>query len=368
MGSLNLEHPVEMLLALLRAALHQREVETSFFQHSTAEDWLQCYRLAVRQGVSALAWGAIERLPEGVHPPLNVKLSWALLEEKQLEKYRIHCQAINELTQLCAQHGIATVVLKGVGLSRLYPIPAHREGGDIDIYTFSADAKRMTDDEANSLANELMEQQGIDLDYSYIKVHSSFCYHGITFENHRRFLNFGTFTKLADIEKWLKKMLYPQKANLLNGIYNIYVPSTAFERVFVSLHAAQHYGTGLSLRHLCDWAILAQQEDYKFPEDLDNKIFLRVTQTLSQLSNRYLGTSIPVENSGKLSEEMMKEIISPPFHHKVPYKNPVRAGWYKVRFKIHLLWLRHRLLGVSLWTGSIQLLKSILHNPTRLYR
>lgn len=365
---LNLERPVEMLLSLLRAALHQREVEISFFQHSTTKDWLECYRLAVRQGVPALAWSAIERLPKEFCPPLNVKLSWALLEEKQIDRYRIHCQTANELTKFYKKHGIATVVLKGIGLSRLYPTPTHREGGDIDIYTYSADKNLMTDEEANKLANELMKQQGAEIDYSYIKVHSSFFYNEVRFENHRRFLNFETFTKLADIENWLKEYLHPQSVELLNGVCNINVPSVAFERVFVSLHAAQHYGTGLSLRHLCDWVILAQHTGDKQPYEPDNKYYLRVTMALSQLCNQYLGTSIPVECCDKLPNEMMKEIIHPPFSHKIPFKNPIRASWYKIRLKLHLLWLRHRLLGVSVWKGTVQLILSILHSPSRLYK
>lgn len=131
---MKLERSEEMLLALLRAALHQRELEMAYFQQATEEDWVQCYRLAVRQGVSALAWEGIERLPMAYTPPLDVKVSWALLEKKQVATYRKHCRAVDELTQLYAQHGITMVVLKGVGLSRLYPVPAHREGGDIDIY------------------------------------------------------------------------------------------------------------------------------------------------------------------------------------------------------------------------------------------
>ena len=161
MKTLKLKPQEEMLLALLRAAIHQREVEIGYFQQATEEDWVRCYRLAVRQGVSALAWEGVEGLPLEVAPPLDVKLSWALLEKKQQKKYRKHCQAVDELSQLFAQHGIATVVLKGVGLSRLYPVPAHREGGDIDIYTYSADKTLMTDEEANLLVDKLMQEKGM---------------------------------------------------------------------------------------------------------------------------------------------------------------------------------------------------------------
>ena len=111
MKILDLKRSEEMLLALLRAVLHQQEVEVTCFQQATPEDWLQCFRLAVRQGVFALAWEGIERLPMDYAPPLDVKLSWALKEKKQREKYQKHCRALNELTQLYAQHGIATMVL-----------------------------------------------------------------------------------------------------------------------------------------------------------------------------------------------------------------------------------------------------------------
>lgn len=368
MKMLELERPVEMLLALLRAALHRREVETDCLGHATAEDWIRCYRLAVRQGVPALAWGAIERLPAEYAPPLNVKLSWALLEEKQLEKYRKHCVATEELVRLYAQHGIATVVLKGIGLSRLYPVPAHREGGDVDIYTCSADRKRMSDEEANRLANELMERLGTEVDYSYIKVHSSFCYHGVRFENHRRFLDFETYTEVSGVEEWLKRNFSPQSVCLLDGNCNISVPSVAFDKVFVSLHAAKHYGTGLSLRHLCDWAILTQQATSEVLDEPDNRCYFKVAGCLSNLCNQYLGTSIPVEGDSKLSNEIMREIIYPPFDGKAQFDMPVRAAWYKIRLKLHLLWLRHRLLGVSLWAGTMKLLKSVLHKPSRLYK
>ncbi|MCS3155123.1 nucleotidyltransferase family protein [Phocaeicola dorei] len=43
--------------------------------------------------------------------------------------------------------------MKGVGLSTYYPIPSHREGGDIDIFTYSADHSRKSDAEANLLAD-----------------------------------------------------------------------------------------------------------------------------------------------------------------------------------------------------------------------
>lgn len=57
--------------------------------------------------------------------------------------------------------------IKGVGFANNYPIPSHREGGDIDIFTYSADSSGLSDREANSLADKLMRGRGIEVDFSH---------------------------------------------------------------------------------------------------------------------------------------------------------------------------------------------------------
>ena len=362
---MKLERSEEMLLALLRAAIHQREVEIAYFQQATEEDWVQCYRLAVRQGVSALAWEGIERLPMEDTPPLDVKVSWALLEKKQVSTYRKHAQVVNELTQLYAQHGIATVVLKGVGLSRLYPVPAHREGGDIDIYTYSADQTQMTDEEANRLADELMEKQGVEVSRSAEGKDSHFLYHGILIENHRFFFDTRRFPVAKEVEKWLEVRISSQPVNLLDGECHAYVPSVAFDRVYVSYHAALHAGIGLSLRHLCDWVALLKQEE-SLP--LGDKTFFYPAVVFTQLCNRYLGTAVSVEGGEEMTDDMMHEIIRSPYQVKIPYQHPVLSGFYKARRTLHCLALMGRLLKPTWREMVLPLLQIMIKQPKRLIK
>ena len=365
MKKIELKRSEEMLLALLRAALHQREVEVAYFQQVTDEDWVQCYRLAVRQGVSALAWEGVERLPMELLPPLDVKLSWALLEKKQLATYRKHCRAVNELTQLFAQHGIATVVLKGVGLARLYPVPAHREGGDIDIYTYSADKTQMTDEEANRLADQLMEKQGIEVSRSAEGKDSHFLYHGILIENHRFFFDTQRFPVATEVEQWLEACMSSQPINLMDGECHAYVPSIAFDRVYVSYHAALHAGIGLSLRHLSDWVALLKQEESFL---LGDKAFFYPAVVFTQLCNRYLGTAVSVEGGEEMVADMMQEIIRSPYQVKIPYENPVWSGVYKARRTLHCLALMRRLLKPSFGEMVLPLLHIIVKQPKRLIK
>lgn len=353
MKMIELKRSEEMLLVLLRTALHQREVEVSSFKEATPEDWLQCFRLAVRQGVSALAWEGVERLPIEYAPPLDVKLSWALKEKKQQGKYQKHCQVLNELTQLYAQYGIATMVLKGVGLSRLYPVPAHREGGDIDIYTYSADKSRMTDEEANRLADELMREMGAFVEDTLFRKHSEFVFQGVTFENHCLFLHVKECRSIAKAELWLEEHRASQMVELLDGECHVEVPTVTFDRVFVALHAAHHYGDGLSLKHLCDWTLLAQQGGVELPKELDDKYLKRAVASLTLLCHRYLGLGLSIEGGEMMANEMMREILHPRYFRKTPPSDPVKAYWWGIKERWHMFILKRRLLGVSFW-GKIR--------------
>ena len=151
MKQLALNTPQQMLLALLRSSLQEQEPETHFFLHASEKDWKQCYQTAVSQGVMALAWDGILRLPKELHPARNLKLPWAMAVERYEARYLRYCKTVDELTTFYAGHGITTVQLKGVGFSTYYPVPSHREGGDIDIYTFSSNKDKMSDAEANAI-------------------------------------------------------------------------------------------------------------------------------------------------------------------------------------------------------------------------
>lgn len=80
----------------------------------------------------------MERLPEELRPPRDIRLRWALTAEEQEKRYRRQQKKAAKMAAAFAENGIRMLVLKGLGLSRDYPVPAHRECGDIDIYLFGA--------------------------------------------------------------------------------------------------------------------------------------------------------------------------------------------------------------------------------------
>lgn len=358
----------QMLFALLRASLHQQTTEIEYFQDTTAEDWKQCYLLACSQGVMALAWDGIINLPYELQPPKGRKLTWAMAVEAYEKKYNRYCRIVGELSEYYRNQGITTVQLKGVGLSTYYPIPSHREGGDIDIFTFSADKESMSDGEANRLADELMKRQGIEVDMHSPK-HSNFYYKGIPIENHKTFLNVERFPIAVQIEDILKTTINPQGTNLLNGECQILTPSPAFNTLFLAFHAAQHYGSGLALHHLCDWAILVSKYGVKLPEDLKDERFLEAIAALTRLCKCYLGTSFEMPGGETLADEMLEEILRPKYLQKgVTVKGKINIFLYKTRRFFYMSRLNNRILYLPLWKRVWESIVIHVRKPDTIFR
>lgn len=345
----------EMLFALLRSSLHEREPELEYFQKATEKDWKECQRMAVAQGVMALAWDAVLRLPKHLQPPLNLKLTWAMAVERYEERYLRYCKAISELSALYAEHGIRTIQLKGVGFSTLYPNPSHREGGDIDIYTYSANQSQLTDVEANHLADTLMGHPGIDGEGVYYK-HSNFHYKGIPIENHKCFLNIKEIKEAVTANEVLLRELKPEKATLAEG--EILVPSATFNTLFIAFHSLQHYGSGLSLHQLCDWAMILKHYGLKMPKEMMHyERFMRGVQAMTLLCQRYLGVS-PAMNADEASsnadeadesqaqraiEAMSDEMLNEMMHPRYQVVEPVSSKIGIVVYKTKRLFYTHRL-------------------------
>ena len=364
MKGMTLHTSEQMLFALLRSSLHEREAETGFFQQVSEEDWKQCYRLAIEQGVMALAWGGVIRLPKKLHPSRGLKLAWAMEVERYEVKYMRYCQTVDELSTFYADHGIEMVQLKGVGFSTLYPVPSHREGGDIDIYTYSSDKKKMSDADANALADTLMQQNGIKVDHHSYK-HSNFYYKGVPVENHKAFLNVKYIKEAVLANEILHRELKPHKVELAAG--KVQIPSPAFNALFIAFHAMQHYGSGIALHHLCDWAVILKQYGFMIPEEMKGLRFYQGIKAQTRLCNDYLGTNVPIEGGEELAREMMQEILHPKYATVVPVKSKVGIILYKTRRLLHTHILNTHVFDLSLCRRIWSSMVSHICNPKTIF-
>ena len=360
-----------MLFVLLKSSLNNAEAEPGVFVNASAQEWDQCCAIASKQGVLALAWKGVQSLPLELQPPKQLKFKWAMSVEKYEARHRRYCQAVQELQQLYSEHGIIAVQMKGVGFSAGYNRPQHREGGDIDIFTYSADCSKMSHREANSLADKLMEQMGNPVEMHGYK-HSNFYFKGIPVENHKYFLNVQINRRfLGGLNKLLHEVLLPHEVELYNGEYKILVPSPVFNTLFISCHAFQHYGSGIALHHLYDWATILKNHGLHIHHEVKNKKFLRAIAAMTHLCNLHLGTSIDLsgypDGYEEMADEMLKEMLYPIYSKVVPYTGYAKIFIYKTKKVLRSAKLANDVFGASLFGRLMESFIAHLMHPSLIF-
>ena len=356
----------KMLLALLRSSLHQEKADTAFFSNVSSDDWQACYQLAVSQGVMALAWEGVMTLPAALQPSKALKLNWALSVEACEKRYRRYCQVADELSRFYAAHGIAMLQIKGVGYSLLYPVPSHREGGDIDIYTYAAPGSGLTDVEANALADSLMQNKGIEVDTRRNVKHSEFYYKGIPVENHKTFLDVEQYDMASRVEQILRHCMDPQVTSLEEG--EVLTPSVAFNSIFIAFHALGHFPEMMKFHHLYDWAVLIKRYGLQLPAELKDPFLLEGIAALTQLCNEWLGTSVPIEKRTEKVEMMKENMLRVKYPIHVPVSSKIGILVFKTKRMMYCYHMKRIFLPYPmrrlLWNSVVAHIK----NPETIFR
>ena len=115
-----------------------------------------------------------------------------------------------------------------------------------------------------------MQEQGIEVEMHSYK-HSNFYYKGVPIENHKSFLNVKDIKEAVLANEILQRELKPRCVELSSG--KVQIPSPTFNALFIAFHAMQHYGSGLALHHLCDWAMILKQYGLLIAEEMKSLRF-----------------------------------------------------------------------------------------------
>ena len=221
---------------------------------------------STEQGVNSIAVDGWEMLQPNIEPKQIfstssekdlglLKRDWFNLNLNATQEYNTYIQTVTQLIQFYESHGIRMVVLKGLGLSRYYPIPSHRPCGDIDIYLLNDE----TNDTAIRADRLIHDELNIKVTKSKIGHHSHFLFNNLYIENHYELSNtyFGTKDSVY-LETELKNLI---NKNQFQDELGILYPNATFNAVFLMWHMATHFCTnGINLRHLCDWMMFVHAE------------------------------------------------------------------------------------------------------------
>lgn len=355
----------EMLFILLREGLKPARVAATnlscdLFTGSGGGqiDWTEVYASSARQGVMAIAWDGVQRLiaagvlPPEAQPPRKVKLQWAYNTERIEKRYAKQKHAALRLGRLLSDNGVQAVLFKGLSMSMCYPVPAHRECGDIDLYAADGNFLRI---------DTLTEQDGAGARHVSPK-HSEFTYAEVPFENHRSFTSEFYAPRNREMNRELKESLVDSRP--LFGCDALREPGYRFDELFIPAHAANHFANeGIALRHVIDWMLLlranASRPDMERLKRYGLNTFAGI---MNRICRERLGYDLPQTccvTDDVLYRRVLTDILSQ--RGKVKYRG-LKLLWHKFRRFTSRRWA-YPIIGDSFGRALMRTIRAHLLQP-----
>ena len=209
-------------------------------------------------------------------------MPWLSEHEKAVEWNRYQRKIQQDIIDTMAQHGIATLVLKGTHTAQYYPRPDEREFGDLDLYFYDKH------DEADRVAHEVLHVE-VSNDAHH---HSKYNYRGVTIESHYDFLNTHYPPSNRHYEQLLKEFVSEEDVSRLTSHVSL------FEVLFLLRHMAGHFAASrITLRDLVDWTLTCQALHDKVDWDKVNSVvkdfgMTEFVSVLNTIAEQRLGHSI----------------------------------------------------------------------------
>ncbi len=356
-------------LYLLRLGLDCDTVENSgMYIPTECEDvqgmWEDILNDGIRQGVIAVQLDGLtklieqKRLPDDLFPCKELKrkmFSHSITIETNHKK---QIKALSALANFYSSHGIPMMVLKGYGLSILYPNPSHRPCGDIDIWLYGR--QREAD---NLLRKE--KNVTIDLDHHH---HTVFHVNGVMFENHYDFLNVHGHISSREIENVLQEWVKEEGDSITVGNERIFLPPANFNALFLLRHSGSHFAAeAIGLRHLTDWAMFLKtyhdRIDWeRLREQVVKQNIYKFMDSINGICIDYLGVPENIfpafERDRKLEEKVFREILACELGQLSRHKGILSSSWFRMTRWWKNRW-KHRLVyRENLFSSFFILLRS----------
>ncbi|MDR1056222.1 MAG: nucleotidyltransferase family protein [Prevotellaceae bacterium] len=320
-GSIILPDSLEVvqLFALLKLALWGTPPDDNLF---SVADWRKIIDLSTYHGVMAVAFDGMMKLPVNRQPNRNSKLGWGINVEAVERRYARQTAVANELLTLFRENNINILLFKGIGIAQYYPVPAHREFGDIDIYLFGKHRE----------GDNVLLRRGATKNKHNTNKHTTLSYKGVPIENHRFFLKEKL---LNDI---LLKQLLGSKAS---GAEEILVSPPCFNVLYIMCHMLNHFTCSFVIRYLCDWALLLKANGGKidfgnYREVLSRAGYLKAADAVSSLAVAYLGLDAAIAPPFKADPLVENKIIADMLNPILPpqEKDPSIVKIIAYKFKL----------------------------------
>lgn len=227
-----------VMMELTRAAVFNRR---PILDENFEVDWSELMDVSVEQSVLSWVWDSICSLPKEKQPSRADRINWGLSAQEWMGSYHQQKKVLSQIIDVCNNNGVRVLLLKGIGLSKLYPKPESRVCGDIDIYLFGDYEK----------GNDLFSN-GVFI-FGDGDKHANFTYNGVTIENHLTIINTNT-RQQRKVERYIESTL--DCSELTPEGYYVLPPLTNL--IFLIMHTLSHMESHISVtvRNLMDIAFV----------------------------------------------------------------------------------------------------------------
>ncbi len=212
--------------------------------------WLEVCSIASDHRMLGIAFAAMDRLPKEQCPSKRPMVRMYSEAEKIKRLNDLLDKAVPQAVEYFASGGFRSVLLKGQGLARLYPVGSSRTPGDIDLWVAGS----------RKAISSLVRRTSPS---------SRTCYHhiecqqigGCDLEAH--FTPSWMFSPIhnARLQRWFSGQFEVQSRNLSDfGGVQVAVADAAFNRIYILLHIFRHlFDEGVGLRQVQDYLYVLRQ-------------------------------------------------------------------------------------------------------------
>lgn len=171
-------------------------------------------------------------------------MEWLGQTEYIKSHYEEHVKGAQQMAEVCKEAEADMLVLKGLSLASMYPEPAAREFGDLDIFTF----------DAHDRVNEAIKTKGIEVEYW--DKHDVFNLGNTHVEHHSYFVSKNSKAGKRINEKLLEIVARDKGVKVAE---NVYYPTPDFDAIFVLCHTIGHMSyEGATLKNVIDYGLVLQ--------------------------------------------------------------------------------------------------------------
>ena len=334
-------------------------LEREKIENLTTEQWTELYQLSLRQGVCAMILDAI--VANQITIPRPIKMRFISATDKIERKYKDKVNVAKKLEKIYSENNIKLMILKGIGLAQLYPVPKHRPCSDIDIWLFGkqSEADRILNEKYNIAISEAHHH------------HTVFHIDGVMVENHYDFIEQHSRSSKASIEQSLKELSVSEEHYTveIDGT-KFYIPAPNLNIYFLIMQAGAHFAAeNISIRHLTDWALFLKsfgsQVDFKKILNLaENFGFRPFLECLNSMCISYLG--MPKElayctlDDQKLVEKSVEDVLK--YKQKEIPNNFIKGWIFRIKRRFSNIWKQKMVYNDSHFSAFfLSFLAHIIH-------